>query len=76
MSGQLKAFMVAQELDAIPTPVGVAARMLELAMDRESTPQQYAEVIAADPGLAARFDLLTPETTGTFETWDGQPVPF
>ncbi|EAQ02889.1 oxidoreductase, short-chain dehydrogenase/reductase family protein [Pseudooceanicola batsensis HTCC2597] len=27
-------------------------------------------------GLVSRIDRLTPETTGVFETWDGQPIPF
>ena len=27
-------------------------------------------------GLAARFDALSPDTTGTFEGWDGTPMPF
>ncbi len=34
------------------------------------------DVTTSVNGLAARFDLLTPDTTGAFETWDGQPVPF
>jgi NAD(P)-dependent dehydrogenase (short-subunit alcohol dehydrogenase family) len=34
------------------------------------TPQAAAE------GLAARFSALSVETTGCFETWDGQPHPF
>jgi hypothetical protein len=27
-------------------------------------------------GLAARFDALTLETTGCFETWDGRAHPY
>ncbi len=27
-------------------------------------------------GLSARFDALSLETTGCFETWDGRPYPF
>ncbi|WP_343116000.1 SDR family NAD(P)-dependent oxidoreductase [Ostreiculturibacter nitratireducens] len=27
-------------------------------------------------GLLARFDALSPATTGCFETWDGRPHPF
>ena len=31
---------------------------------------------AAANGLAARFAALSPATTGCFETWDGQPMPY
>ena len=34
------------------------------------TPQQAAE------GLVARFDALSVDTTGCFETWDGRAHPF
>lgn len=30
----------------------------------------------AAAGLVARFDVLSIETTGCFETWDGRPHPF
>lgn len=30
----------------------------------------------AVPGLMARFDVLTPETSGVFEGWDGRAIPF
>ena len=33
-------------------------------------------VEAAARGLAARFDALSLDTTGTFEAWDGSPMPF
>jgi diguanylate cyclase (GGDEF)-like protein len=55
MSSELKALAMAQELDAIPTPTPTAARMLELAMDRESTPRQFIEVISTDPALALQL---------------------
>ena len=55
MSSELKALALAQELGAIPTPTPAAARMLELAMDRESTPRQFTEVISTDPGLALQL---------------------
>ncbi|TMV07744.1 SDR family oxidoreductase [Ruegeria sediminis] len=33
-------------------------------------------VEAAVPGLRARFDALSLGTTGCFEGWDGQPIPY
>ena len=33
-------------------------------------------VNAAAAGLVQRFDALNMDTTGCFETWDGQSIPF
>lgn len=33
-------------------------------------------VATSAKGLLARFDQLSLATTGCFETWDGQPIPF
>ena len=34
------------------------------------------DVSEARDGLIARFDALTLDTTGCFEGWDGNPIPF
>jgi HD-like signal output (HDOD) protein len=52
MADILAAHLLAQKLDAVPTPSATAMRMLELAMDPEATPAQFAGVITSDPGLA------------------------
>ena len=55
MTAELNAYRMAQELDAIPTPANTAAKMRELAMDPESTPRQFIDVISTDPGLALQL---------------------
>ena len=63
MADILQAHMMAQKLDAIPTPTGTATRMLELAMDAEGTLAQFVGVITTDPGLALQVlrDSNSPE---------------
>ena len=63
MADILLAHMMAQKLDALPTPTGTAVRMLELAVDAEATPAQFAGVVTTDPGLALQVlrDSNSPE---------------
>ena len=39
-------------------------------------PQAEISVAQSVAGLVARFDALNMETTGCFESYDGNPIPF
>jgi len=63
LTDTLRAHLLVQKLNAIPTPTATAMRMLELAVDPEATAAQYAAVVTTDPGLALQVlrDSNSPE---------------